>query len=269
MVNYFGNKKVFYKIVLCIGCFNPFSNVFAQTFAPNFNKWDINAGLTLNNFSVVDENFSLLPYSGNGVGFSALVAYQGKLIKQELGFSYALANLKNNFNNSLNQSYITGNYTNLLLLNNQNLFKILAGPQIALVYAGRNYEGYVNNNSSFEFATSLNAAVEISYNLSKIGVVLKNKIASPLFSYVQQPAFGFETSFLNANSKNDDIVNNASNFVGFNKFFRISNCFIIDKSFAEHHKISLNYNLDFYKISTNRAVKNFTNTLTISYGFLL
>lgn len=269
MVKSLCNKKVFFKIALCVFCFTLSKNVWAQTLEPSLHKWDFNAGLALNNFSVMDENYSLLPYSGSGLGFSASVAYHAKLIKQELGFSFASATLKNNYNYNLNQTYITGNYTNFFSIHKHHLFNVLAGPQIALVYAARDYGGYVNNNSSFEFATSLNAAVEINYKLSKIGVMLKNKIASPVFSYVQQPAFGFETSFLNTNSLNDDIVKNNSYFLGINKFFRISNCFIIDKSLAKQHKISLNYNLDFYKINTNRAVKNFTNTLTLSYGLLL
>ncbi len=269
MVKSLCNKKVFFKIALCVFCFTLSKNVWAQALETKLNKWGVNAGLALNNFSVIDQNYSLLPYSGTGLGFSASVAYQGKLIKQELGFSFASATLKNNYNYNLNQTYITGNYTNFFSLNKHNLFKILAGPQIALVYAARDYGEYINNNSSFEFATSLNAAVEINYKFSKIGVVLKNKIASPVFSYVQQPAFGFETSFLNANSQNHDIVKNKTDFLGFNKFLRVSNCFIIDKSLAKQHKISLNYNLDFYKINTNRAVKNFTNTITLSYGYLL
>lgn len=271
MFKYLCNKKVFFKIALFVFCFIVNCNAWAQVVKPSLSKWDLNLGVGVNNFSVIDKNFSLLPYFGNGLGLTAAIAYQGKNIKQEISVAYIATALKNNLNNSLNQTYFSANNTSLFRLNkaSQNSFKILAGPQMAIIYNSRNYDDFINNNATFEFATSLNAAIELNYNLSRIGVLLKYKIATPVFSYVQQPAYGFETYFLNIDAQNDNNIKSSGYFLGFNKFFRISNSFIIDKKLAQKHKLSLNYNLDFYKINTIREVKNFANSLTLSYGYLL
>ncbi len=270
MIKYYSNKTVFLKIGLSLVCWLAVvNNACAQTLNPDLYKWTFTLGLGLNSNSVIDKNFSQLPYSGNGLGLSGSITYQGRLIQQQLNLTYGMATLQNKYYNSLYATYFTANYSPLFCLNNasNSAFKILAGPQIAMQYARRNYSGFVNNNSSFEFSTSLATSIEISYSIIPIGLVLKNKIAVPVFSYMQQPAFGFATFFANSGSQNS--VKNSSDFLVPNKFYRIINNFTIDKQLAPRHKILLSYNLDFYKINTIREVKSIHNNLIVAYSYLL
>lgn len=272
MLNYYRKKTVFFKIGLFAFCMFTFKNqACSQTFKPDIHKWAFSLGFGLNNNSVIDNKFSSLPYSGNGLGASASISYQGKFLQQQLIVSYNSATLKNKYENSLSNVNFNGNYTGLFLLNNpaNTNLKVFACPQISLLYTNRNYNGFLNKNSSFEFATSVAAALEVSYELSKLGILLKNRIAMPVISYVQQPAYGFETFFMNTNSQTVNTIKNTSGYLSFNSFSRITNNFTIDEKLAKQHKLLLIYQLDFYKINNHLPVKSNINTLTLTYCYLL
>lgn len=273
MIRFYFIRTIFSKIVIGVLCFLFFINRgWAQIPNPNSGKWAFGLGITLNQGSVIDKNFTSLAYSGKGLGIATLINYKKKYFEQELGFAYNTSISTTNYKSRLNESYLNGNYTGMFGLSNpaNNGFKLLAGPNLSIIYNARKYDGYINNNNTFEFASSLGAAIELRCGINKLikGLSLNNRISMPFVSFVEQPAYGSEGFFLNSND-GGTTVKNINGFVGPDKFFHITNTLGMHKSLGKHHKIILTYTADFYKISTPREVKKNNNSLGLIYGYVL
>lgn len=273
MARFFCNNSHTSKIVSIILCFLFLvSEGRAQTQNLNMEKWVFKLGFALNRSFVIDKNFSLINYNGNGPGFNSTINFKSKNVEQELSFSYSSYQLKNKYQNKLDESYINGNYTSLFCLTNRENkgFKLLAGPNLSVMHNTRKYEGFLNNNNTFDFASSLGASIEFGCGINKFmkGITLKNRFAMPFFSFVEQPVYGSE-GFLFYSNNEEPVAKNMNAFVGPGKYFRVTNTISIDKVLAQHHKIILAYLVDYYKISTIREVKRNNNSLVLSYGFIL
>ena len=180
MARFFCNNSHTSKIVSIILCFLFLvSEGRAQTQNLNTEKWVFKLGFALNRSFVIDKNFSLINYNGNGPGFNSTINFKSKNVEQELSFSYSSYQLKNKYQNKLDESYINGNYTSLFCLTNREKkgFKLLAGPNLSVMHNTRKYEGFLNNNNTFDFASSLGASIEFDCGINKLmkGITLKNR----------------------------------------------------------------------------------------------
>lgn len=249
-----------------------FNNGWAQLQSENSGKWVFGLGFTFNQSSVIDKSFSSLAYSGNGLGINSLISYKEKYFEQELGFGYSTNLSTNAYKNNLNETYLYLNYSGLFGLSNpaKTEFKILTGPSLSFIYDARKYEGFVNNNNTFEFASSLGATIEARIGINKLfkGFSINNRLTMPFVSFVEQPAYGMEGFFFNSNNQGA-AVKNENGIVGPQKFFRISNTLSMHKKLAQHHKIILAYTADFYNIKTVREVKRNNNSLSLLYCYTL
>ena len=112
-----------------------FNNGWAQLQNENSGKWVFGLGITFNQSSVIDKNFSSLAYSGNSFGINSLISYKEKYFEQELGLGYNTNFLTNAYKNNLNESYLYLNYSGLFGLSNPSKteFKFLAGPSLSFI----------------------------------------------------------------------------------------------------------------------------------------
>ncbi|MHA4807430.1 hypothetical protein ACX0G9_04970 [Flavitalea flava] len=231
---------------------------------PTSGNWRIYAGVTTTHLSVIDKTFSSIPYEGYNIGLCAGLKWDNGRASHEWDAYFSSGTLKTNVNPvaSLTQTYLTAGYTHLYHIGPQgmsNPLELKAGGNLHLLYASRDYQGFLNNTVSNEFAASIGAALEINYVFSGVleGFSLSDKLILPVVSCLRQPGFGGD------NAPED------SRLVSYSSLLQFYNGLTLEKNITAHQKISIGYTWDFYRITVVREVKQAANRLALSYHFNL
>lgn len=239
------------------------------------NKWSISLQILGNRNSVIDKNFSALPYSGNNLGASTSIAYQKKRALHNLKIEYSEGDLETAFQDKSTQERLNLDYCTLYqfgTLTSTSQLKFYGGGSINFLYAARNYPSFTNNNDSFEAATSLSASVKVVLTPKNklYGFLISNHISVPVISAIQQPAFGSETSSGSINSDGSKLKSIFDNqeIAGFSDFFRVKNELSLGRKLTRKQLISLSYLLDYYHIKSQREVKQSRHSFGLSYSYL-
>jgi hypothetical protein len=261
------NWRGLYCVLLCL-VFTGAHQVCAQgNQSRTPSDWSVTAGIAGNRAAVIDKSFSSLAYSGLTAGVFAAVRYQKGRSTHELRGGFTKGNLETGSpaNSELRQVYVTADYGWLQQIGtNDHLgFVWKAGAGLSGVYAKRRYDGFINNNESFELAASLNATVEGRYFFSNGpgGFSIANRICLPLVSFIAQPEFGREASLGSEHTDHE--------VAAFSSFFRVCNILSLEKELTKGRKVFLFYDWDFYQIRRDRAVKQSTHSLGVAYNFVL
>jgi hypothetical protein len=239
-------------------------------------QWNFSIGAGTGKSFVVDKRFTALTFDGTTVAGFAAVNYSGKKASHQLDCNYAAGKLQtDNRQNTLHNSHFSLNYTNLYQLGAGGGRSIVykAGIGVNILYDGRSFDGFINNNTSFDFAASLSAAASVQYFIGDpaAGFSLKEQISIPVVSVVVQPAFGSNNtpgSSEKAGFSAGDIFNQ-SRIQSFNPFLRFVNMLGIEKRLAERHQVALNYTWDYSHFSGSRKVLQANHTIFLYYCFIL
>jgi hypothetical protein len=229
--------------------------------------WMLGAGFHGSRATIIEESFSSVPYFGNSFGVSVLAGYKKKRSIHELKGYFTKGGLQaaSPANSTSDQVHVNADYSWLHGIGpgDHSLFVWKAGAGINVLYAQREYNDLINNNESFEFATSLIGIIEAAHFFNKRwdGFSITNRLCLPLVSFVAQPAFGDEGT-LGSFGENSQVA-------GFSSFFRVSNILSLEKKLSGNQKISLFYGWDYYQIRRARRVKQAMHKLGLTYNFVL
>jgi hypothetical protein len=262
----------FIFIFLCTVC----SITAQKSGGGSVSQWNFNIGAGAVRMIVADKKFSALTFDGTTVSGLASVGYQRNNVSHQLDFCFASGTLQTgNKESSLQNNYFNVDYINLYKLGKGDGRSIIykAGACVNVLYAGRSFDGFINNNTSFDFAASIGVAASLQYFFGdpSAGFSLGDRIEIPVLSVVVQPAFGSNNasgSLDKAGFSASDIFNHSS-MQSFNAFVRIRNVLGIEKRLAERHQIALNYTWDYYRLSGDRKVQQAIHTMALSYCFIL
>lgn len=239
-------------------------------------QWNFNFGAGAVRMIVADKKLSALSFEGTTVSTFASVGYQRNKVSHQLDFNYGAGTLQTgNKQSSLQNNYFNADYINLYKLGKGDSRSIIykAGACVNVLYGARSFNGFINNNTSFDFAASLGVAASLQYFFGdpSAGFSLKDRIEIPAVSVVVQPAFGSNNasgSLDKAGFLASDIFNHSS-IQSFNAFVRMKNVLGIEKRLADRHQIALNYTWDYYRLSGDRKVQQAGHTMALSYCFIL
>ncbi|MBI3883256.1 MAG: hypothetical protein HY305_03330 [Sphingobacteriales bacterium] len=249
------------------------------TFAQKKSKpaYILQVGAGINNFYVIDKNFSSLPYSGIGWGIVGGIQRQQKKLYQQLSFQYATGNLHTSIQPKYytSQMYVALDYMQLykLGISRDSALEYKAGAGLNAFLTQRNYGGLGSNSFSYDFALSLSAACEIDYHFkNKLhGFSISNRIIVPFVSSIVQPAYGSDDlpGYLPQNNSSVKGLIKSNHIVSFPSFFRIKNSFTLKKKVTEKESLALSYNWDYYQMTTDREVKQANHQLLLTYTIQL
>ncbi len=238
-------------------------------------KWVIGLQGNINQNSVIDNNFSSLPYSGSYLGAAFSIDYQKKKAIHIFEVNYSKGVLKTRYQDKLTQANLNFEYTNLYkfgALESTSLIKFYGGGNFGYLHAARKYSTFINNNETFESAISLGASVKALFvpqgKLS--GFSVSNSFSMPIISAVGQPAFGSELSPGSINSEGSKLKSTieSQKILNISEFFQLKNTLAINKYFKRNNKIALSYSINYYHIKTQREVKQSQHSLGLSYNYL-
>ena len=224
-------------------------------------KWQLSAGIVASQSNVIDKSFSSLPYTGINAGAFLSLQYRQNKSFHELDAFYSGGSLKTSGNFSqLKNIYLNIDYANVYAIGPANRsLKFCGGGGINVLYAQRDYNNFVNNNNSFEFATSLSAVFEISYLFNNT-FSISDRLIVPVVSAVVQPDYG------------DDVKSNSffssMHMLSFSSFLRVKNNLRVDMNFAPRHNLGLGYSWDYYQLKDIRDVKYANHELMLIYSYL-
>ena len=225
---------------------------------------------------VVDNNFSAIPYNGTGPGGAAFIQHTKGLVTQQLLAYCAAGTLTNNLNKvaTSKYTYLNVSYNRLYLLSPaENLLTLKVGGAVDVLYNNRKYAGFVNNNKSFEFAASLAGLLEVNYFFENTlaGFSITDRISIPIVSSIMQPAYGSQnpSGSIGQDGGSAKTFLNSNRIASFPSFLRLTNCISLQKVIASGQILSLGYTWDYYRLNTNRQVKQANQRLAITYSFIL
>lgn len=238
-------------------------------------QWNFSVGAGAGKSVVQDRRFTALSFDGITVAGFAAISYHKNKTSHQLECSYTKGNLQTpNKQNTLSGSHFTADYTNLYQLGDGNRpFIYKAGICVNVLYNGRSFVGFINNNTSFDFAASLGAAASVQYFIGEqsAGFSIKERISIPLVSAIVQPSFGSN----NATGSSDKAgfspadIFSQSRIQSFNSFLRLINMLGVEKRLADRHQLALNYTWDYCHFSGDRNVLQANHTIILSYCFIL
>jgi hypothetical protein len=228
-------------------------------------KWVLHIRVVAGKLYNTDRNFSSQPFSGINGGGAASIIYQANNVSHEWSISFYGGNLKSSDHSMTGTQTGTGfDYINLYRMGaaSGSAISVKAGPCVNVLYNKRVYDGFVNNRTSFEFASSAGAAGEVTWsgNLAANGISIADRICIPIISTLIQPAFGGEPA---------DGYNNRTQVTSVGNFLRISNRLSVEKVIGERHAVSLHYEWDFYRIDTERVVKQANHQVAFAWHLIL
>ncbi len=247
-----------------------------QSHAGREAQWDFAIGAGAGRAVVADKKFSALSFTGVTISGNASVSYQRNKLSHQLDFSYASGTLQTGKKeSSLQHNYFNADYINLYKLSdgNENKFVYKAGVCVNMLYAGRSFAGFINNKTSFDFATSIGAAASVQYfpGDPTTGFSITDRLLIPVVSAIVQPAFGSDNasgSLDKTGFSTGDIFSHGR-IESFNSFVRIKNVLAIEKRLAGKNSIVLNYYWEYYHITGNREVLQANHMVLLSYFFIL
>lgn len=226
--------------------------------------WQINARLFTAKSTVKDHVFSQLKYTGWSLGGGAALRFEKGRSLHEWEAAFAKGTLKQD-NNEAQQTYITGDYTYLHGLNKAGNINLMAGGSFNILYARRNYDGFINYDVSNELIASLGAAGAILFSFNN-GFSVSNRLQIPLISMVMQPSIYDENPPGKTGSGLSDFLK-SSRFATFGKFLRIKNNLILEKEIGPGQSLSFAYSWDYYQVRNKPGFQQASHQLGFIYRY--
>ena len=264
-----------YKLKSVIVCFFLlcFQHLHAQKKIDSVYNWGISIGANAGRATVIDKNFSSLPFYGNYLGLKYALFNQGAKFTHLIEISYKSDTLKNKYSNKVAESLLNLDYTSLFHLNHSNLsnaIKVYVGGSLNGVYATRNYTGFVNNNDSYESILSLSAACKIKYSpKGKLaGFSISDDIRVPLASSIGQPSFGSESPTGSTHVLADKSLFKNHKIGSFGDYLRAINSITVEKTLKKRQRVALLYTIDYYHVKTERDVRQLIQGAELIYSYL-
>jgi hypothetical protein len=229
------------------------------------------AGITFSNAAVKDKGMSALTYTGWYPGVMAGVDINSQKLKQSISLSFASGNLKNKQNvATLSAKSYAANYLALLPVNHGNV-QLYFGGIFNNSMATRKHSSYINNNSYYEFNSSLGVAAKVYYYFGtasngRSGSSLSFGVYSPLVSALSRSnsVYNKENDFLSPNFKT--YLKNTQ-VVTFGRYAKINLHTQLDNQTGKLKGLSVAYNWEYYKLSEINMVQSAVNTVSVSYHF--
>lgn len=228
-------------------------------------------GITFSNSTVKDKGMSALTYTGWYPGVMAGVDINSQKLKQSISLSFASGNLKNNQNlATLSAKSYAANYLALFPVSHGNV-QLYLGGIFDNNLATRRHSSYINNNSYYEFNSSLGVAAKIYYYF---GTASSGSNASSL-------SFGVFSPLGSALSRSNSVYNKENDFlsrgfktylknthiVTFGRYAKVNLHTQLDNRAGVLKGISLAYSWEYYNITEVNKVQSAVNTIILSYHF--
>lgn len=237
----------------------------------------LTAGIQYNHINAIDETFSLVPFRGWKPGAIVELAFAGNRLTQDISVKFFSGKLAASPESSYEakQLFASFKYNRLYLLTGTDKsFKIMFGGSFQSKYVQRKYLDFTNNQRSFEFISSLGAVANFSLVLknSKFEemVELIDRVNIPIVGVLYQPAFGSDQTVGNMEGKNGIIdFFKSSHVVSFPDYLEFTNCFSVKKNISHNQFVGLMYDVNIYRISGVRKMRQFIQSLGVSYTFKL
>jgi len=235
-----------------------------------FAQWQIAVSARPGKMSIIDKEFSALPYSAILPGAGLSGKHEGAHSIQELSLSWLGGALRTGTEpkHSLDQHYFNADYTCLYKLSpHGNAWKGEAGGILQVLYGTRTYPDIINNNTSFDFAASLGLAGHLSYSFNNSlpgGWSLSDQVSIPFISWLIQPPYGDEASAAALTGSG-----NRQQMAGFGSFLRLKNTLSLDRQLSSRGILSFAYTWDYYRIDALRKVRQACHLLSLSYRLIL
>jgi hypothetical protein len=236
----------------------------ANVIAQESGDWQITARLFTARSTVKDQVFSQLMYSGWSPGGGAALRFEKGKSLHEWEIAFAKGTLKQD-NNQAQQTYITGDYTYLHGLNNGSNLNVMAGGSLNILYARRNYDGFINYSVSNELIASLGPAGLISFSFYN-GFSVCNRLQIPLVSMVMQPSIYDENPPGKTGSGLSDFLK-SNRFATFGRFLRIKNNLTMEKEIGPGQSLAFTYSWDYYQIRSKPDIQQASHLLGFIYRY--
>lgn len=227
-------------------------------------NWQITARLFAANTTVKDQVFTQLNYKGWSLGGGLALRFEKGMSLHEWEVAYSKGTLEKG-NDEAQQTYVTGVYTYLHALNDAGNVQLMAGGSLDILYARRNYDGFINYNVSNELITSLGAAGAVSLSFGN-GFSVSNRLQIPFASMVMQPSIYDENPPGKTGSGLGDFLK-SSRFATFGKFLRFKNNLILEKEIGVGQSLSFAYSWDYYKVRDKPGIQQANHQLGFIYRY--
>lgn len=231
-------------------------------------QWQIAVSAQPGKMSIIDKDFSAMPYAAIVPGAELSVQYEGARSIHALSFSWLGGTLKTGTQPrySMDQNYIDADYTWLYKFGaHGDAWTGGAGGTLEVLYDNRTYTDIINNNTSFDFAASLGLAGNLSYSFTNglHGWSLSDQLGMPFISWLIQPPYGNEGS---AASLSDG--DNRRRVAGFSSFLRWKNTLSLNRQLSSRGILALAYTWDYYRIDDLREVRQADHRLGLIYRLI-
>jgi len=239
----------------------------------NQGKWLMSLGPIVNKENVIERSFSSIPFCGINFGVFCSSKYQKSKVSYELEGYYSKGILETKVYpfTDLRFTYLNIDFINLYKINsNPASITYKAGGSVDILYQSRDYNNFINNKFSFDFAASLSSVFEVSYAFRNMlpGFVISDRIIVPVISSVEQPSFGREEP--SGYSQDGSTIKNflgSNRIMSFSSFVRVKNFVSLEKSMTNRQKLTLSYLWDYYQLSGSRDVKQANHRLGLIYSY--
>lgn len=234
------------------------------------NSFLLEFGPEINRIQLTDKSFSSIPYIGANAGGYLWFQYQRKNSLHELNAGFVSGSLKSAIypSYSLTNKSVNLDYISLHEINPVNdLWIFQVGGALNAMYVERDYTKFINNYSSFEFASSASFAAQVSHLFENKfqDFIISNRLVMPFVSLLVQPAFGASSIQVNNKSTSAKVYR----FQTFGYFLRIKNSFSIEKKITDKQSLSLDYIFQCYRIANDRWVNSSAHALRLKYTVVL
>lgn len=231
-----------------------------------FAQWKISPGFQLVRSSIIDKDFSAVPFSGVVPGASISLSHEGDRCIHALSFNYIGGSLKmsNQQEHKVSTKFLDAAYTWLYKLGAAGgPWTGGAGGGLQVLYNGRTYSGVINNNASFDFAASLALSGAVTYSFNNIWS-LSDQMSVPVVSWMIHPPYGQESALSSLGGSG-----NRQKIASFSSFLRLKNMLSLNRQVGTRGMFCLAYSWDYYRINDLREVRQAIHNLGIIYRLTL
>ena len=231
-----------------------------------FAQWSIAPGFGLVKASVIDKDFSAVPFTGVVPGASISLSHEGDRCTHALSFHYVWGSLKmsNQEEYKATAKYFDAAYTWLHKFGAAGAtWTGGAGGGLQVLYNHRSYSGIINNNASFDLAASLALAGALTYSFNNVWS-LSDQAGIPLGSWLIHPSYGEESAISSLSG-----ADNRQKIAGFSSFLRLKNTMSLNRQLSSGGTLCLAYSWDYYRINDLREVRQAVHSLGIIYRLTL
>lgn len=237
----------------------------------NTNKM-LSAGLLTSHHTLKDDGMSALVYHGYYPGIRLQFLNESPHLDQKIGIRASTGKLNNEINsNTVNLQTFELSYTPLFKLLKLNEAQLALGGISANSLELRGNTGFLNNKNYYEFSSSAEAAVKLSYRLgtSEKG----NKYLITTF---------FSVPFVTAITRSNSIHNRWNDFpsssfknyvrniqlVSFNKYINLNWETELRYTINKNSSLSVGYQWNYRYVKEAAQLQSIVHTAMINYFFL-